>query len=374
MKRIISTLILTGVASSASAIGLKVDIQSGYDTNPFQLSDDLNNNEAKFVKLGARFKQPLLNKNLYLKGNLNSKAFESSTDNANETRGQLVVGHLNSFKLAKQRFNYRLEADYGLRDKTYISKLTGKVGSFSNQSLEDRYDYQQTGIKGKLSTKVFTKTKSGLTLEYQQRDYKNYSIAGLSNLDFSSLQLANNWKYKINKRSNLGAQLSYTRRNYDNRLAKDQAGADISGTDLAYDYYGMTLDYKFHPARYTDVKLSYDFDYRKDNGGGYYNSRSHVAQVDTDYRLYKWAYLSSKLAYKNTDYLKQPDAADVAKDEELTSKNGYSFELSYRHSLRKLTGYKLYAGASLQLDDIGSDNKFYAYDRQRVVFNLKGEF
>ncbi|MBQ0724299.1 MAG: hypothetical protein KBT51_02740, partial [Cycloclasticus sp.] len=151
-KHLIYGAIIASLTSNASAITLKAEVSPGYDSNPYKLSDSLDNGEAWFVDTNVFVKQKLAG--LTLSGSLKNRAHEGSFNNADVFTGRLKALYKKTYSISDKKVVSRLGIQTGFKDKTYVSRSTGAIGTFSGQKIEDRYDYDYWRLLGSSSIQL----------------------------------------------------------------------------------------------------------------------------------------------------------------------------------------------------------------------------
>ncbi|MEH6825456.1 MAG: hypothetical protein V7629_16240 [Motiliproteus sp.] len=358
--------LVAAAASTAQAVDLKLQAAVGHDSNPFKLANSFDPGSAAFMASKIRLSHDIGDLRLY--ASLRHRSYESLADEADTTRwntgGRYKVAH----SLWGSKARTSLSLNYGGLDKTYVSRSSGQVGTFSGQRIDDRYDYRQWDAQAKTRVKLSKPLATGLRLKLRGRDYEDYQIAGLSDLDYRQLTLANDWTFRPNKVSEFRGELSLTQREFDDKRQKESSGALLASTDLEYRYYRVELEYQRAFSGDFDAELTYAFEVREDNGPGYYDTDDHRLSLELGYTPGNNEEVSLKLGYQDRKYV-NTSTIDESNDGE-PSKKGYfgAFEASKR--LPKWAGEPLFF-AALRYEDYDSSDVVYIYDSAQVSAGVR---
>ncbi|MBV1875896.1 MAG: hypothetical protein KUG50_04645, partial [Cycloclasticus sp.] len=132
-KLIICGAIAASLVGTAHAFEIKGEISPGYDSNPYRLSDSLDDGEAWFVDTNVFANQKF--GNFKLSGALKNRAHEGSFNNADVFTGKLKGRYKSKYRVMGKKLTSSATLETGFKDKTYVSRTTGKVGVFSGQKI-----------------------------------------------------------------------------------------------------------------------------------------------------------------------------------------------------------------------------------------------
>ena len=361
------------ICNPAHSVELKGDTTLGYDSNPFRLRDGLNPDGGAFVDIGLRAKHAFEN-NFGLKGVLKNRSYESSSDNGDKVYMDLGAQYKKRSVWWGKRVRFHVGGGYEYRNKTYVQRSTGEKATFNGRNIEDRYDYDSWKANALGSVRLRKGLHTDLEVEYKSRDYENYHIDGLSDLDYDQAILTNQWRYTQNKNSKFKLALHVGRRNFDDKREKDKNGDDITGTDLEYDYYGAKLSHRYQVNPDFNVKWEAGYEERRDNSSsGYYDTNEWDIGVGLRYRIGNDWYLVADASYIDRDFTDRLAPVDE-NDIESPDKNGYEFEVQIEKNLGEFyeLATKAYFGASYE--DYDSHEPSYVYDRYQAFAGIKVQF
>ena len=365
-QHILSFTLLTLACTQAQAATLDAELAIGHDSNPFTLADKFNPESAIFIDTKLRARQQL--EAIRLTAQIDHRAYDGLSGNGDNTRSKLEARYRTRYEIADKKTISYLTFDYVDRDKTYVSHATGLPGTFSSQSIDDRYDYSRLGIEAKTRIYLDKKLKTDISLAIQNRDYQDYNIPGLSDFDYQQIDLSNGWSYEKDKKNTLEFDIKLSQRTYDNKRERELDGATISGTDLEYDMYSMSFAHEhiFSEKYLSELKLY--MANRSDSGPGYYDTSDLRLTAKLRYSMDKKTDFDTSLTYRDYEYdnnvIIDPD------DEGNPGKKGYTLrlEMNKEINLSKTPG-EFFAG--LRYDDYDSNDSNYIYDRLQIFAGIK---
>lgn len=341
----------------------------GLDTNPHKLSSGLTPVDQNFAAGEFRFRSNLY-KTLYFNANANKSVY------FDDARGDKFDAYANialksDFKIFKRKFKYKIAANYRTKDKTYVSKTTGLVATFGGQSIADRYDSDQINYLGELSYKPHKFLK--LDISYQSRDktYQEFEIPGLSNLDYTQQYTQLGMQYKASDVGRFYLNVAIKQREYLDKRAKDLDGADITDTDLIYDYHTVNIGYIYRPSKDIRWKYAYNYEDRTDNGTGYYNANSGYLSIAGKYRLGDYHFLKSRMKYSRFSFVNQLDRGEDPLDEEAKEKQGASLMIGYEWIVATLFDSNFAVYLELEHSNFDNTNVIYAYERSMASIGIR---
>ncbi len=364
---------------SALAQGLELNGHAalGSDSNPYKLQDGLDKSSGAYVAAGLAASQRL-NDQLTVEVGLKNRTYENNFDDADETRASVELAYRDKFKLFGKRSRYRLKAEYDYKDDSFVSRATGRIATaVGGESLADRFDSVKWGVSGKISTRLNRSVSSGLELAYRHKDYEDFNVIGLSDLDYAEFSLVNDWAYRWNRKNKSFVDIGVGQRNYDNREERDSAGVVVAGTDLEYDYVEFAIGHKMKLKRNTKLGFKVSYDRRDDSGSGFYDKDAIKFDVKLDHRLRNGARLDLELSYLEKEYSATIDPVLSETEEEgepLNDKHGYTVEMGVEQDLTITAGVQSILFARATYADISSDSPIFTYDRTQVEIGIKASW
>ena len=331
-KELICGAFIASLAGVAAAVEIKGEVTPGYDSNPYRLSDDLDDGEAWFVDTNVFIKQKL--GKITVNGSVKNRAHDGAYRDADVLTGKLKGQFKTKYKVMGKGVMSKLGVESGFKDKTYVSRTTGKVGLSGGEKIEDRYDYAYWKLGASSSIKVTKKLKSTLGVSYNNKSYDDQNIVGLSNLDYEQTGLLNTWSYKESKHSKFKLELGISEREYDNKRQKSKSGALIAGSDLKYYYHHIALSHKHALTPKLKAELGVKYEQRSDNGSGYYDTDKLIYSAAAFYKIRPTTTLFAKYSYEDYEY--NNNLTTDENDEDLPGKQGYGVRLGVEKDLNKL--------------------------------------
>jgi hypothetical protein len=352
---------------NATAVDLTVEIAPGYDDNPFRLADNLDPDGGWFLDTSAKLEHKA--DKIRLRGMIDNRAYEGSVDDADAFTAKLDGRYRTKYELAGKEATSHIKVGYTHKDKTYVARSTGLIGTDSGNNISDRYDYDSWEVEAKTAVNLTEALEVGLQLEYKNKDYEDYNIAGLSNLDYELIGLTNDWKYKIDKQSQFELDLNIANRDYDDKREKDLLGNKIAGTDLEYDYRSIAATYERDITKNLEASLQYAYEERRGSGSGYYDIDYSRASAKLRYKADDSLKITGGITYKDREYLNRSSFDE--EDEASPSTEGYTVSLGMEKSLALANDFPTSLIARVKYDDYDSPDSVYEYDRTQVYAGIK---
>lgn len=367
---LISLIAVSGLAAHTNAGELTIKVQPGYDSNPLRLNQKFNPDGAGF--LDSRLKGKLrLGDTLYLQGDFRGRKYAEGFDDADNYKAQAGIGMRTNLGWPVKKSHLILELNTGVRDKTYVSRLSGKVGRSDDQSTADRYDYQFIELNSDWKIRWNKTHRTTFSFDLEQRDYEDFSHLKLSNFDYQKASVGANWRYSFLKKSSLTTSIKNILQQFDDRRERDRSGESLEGTDLGYNSWQLKLRYKHKLSSQWQVSASGIYDLRQDSGAGYYDRDRTKLTTSLTFRPGKHARLEAQIAYSQDNYPNRQSGSE-SDDEELVSENNYQFRLGYRHDIPSIKGLSI--NAEYDFITAQSAVSAYEYDRHQVQAGLQFRF
>jgi len=372
LSLLISTSVFskTAVAKKSDNTAISVSTHIGHDSNPFRFSNKLNAQSAQYIEAKLKGSYDLTD-SFFVYTKLDARKYDNDSKDADSSKYTLGIGYKQRFKFSHGKMKLKSKLQYGSRDKTYISRTTGKIAQWSGEDIGDRYDYTFYGVNTDLSWTPHKKNIFSVNLDYLNRNYENLALSTLSNLDYSEYTLGLNWKHKFDKTQSLKAKIAHRFRDYEDYRAHDNNGIDIQNSDLEYNTWIARLTYSIKASDAIRFSFLAQFDKRDDNKSGYDNSEKQFARIGLKYDFNKYSELDASVNYTKYDYPNREQESND-QDEELSEEKGFRYKVQYTHSLANIKGLAL--TAALRYDDIKSDLSIYQYDRSQISVGAKYKF
>lgn len=369
-KKILYGTTLATLLNTAYAIEIKGEISPGYDSNPYRVADDLDDDEAWFIDTNIFANQKF--GKLKLSGELENRAYEGSFNNADVLTGELKGTYKNKHLILDKKITSKLGIETGFRDKTYVNRTTGNIGTSGGKEIEDRYDYDYWKLFGSSSFQINKKLSTALALTYKNKSYDDQNIASLSVLDYDQADIVNKWIFRNKKGSQYLFSLGVGERDFDNKRQKTKAGTSVPSTDLKYFYHNVGLSHLCDITPALSIDVGAEYEERTDNGLGYYDTEKIIYSADAFYTLNDNIKLFVKTSYQDYEYTHSSKIDE--EDDEEAGKQGYTIKMGAEKDLNALTGLPALGFVGIRFDDFDSNDPLYEYDRYQAFMGIKVSF
>jgi len=361
---------ISASSMTATAVELTAEIAPGYDDNPFRLADRFDSDNNWFLNTKVKLEHKV--DKIRLRGQFENRDYDGATDDADTFAAKLDARYKTKYELAGKKAMSYVKVEYKHKDKTYVIRSTGLVGTYTGRDISDRYDYDQWGVDAKTTVSLNKALDVGLQLKYKNKDYEDYNITGLSNLDYEQVSLTNDWLYAVDKQSKVGVALNVAKRDFDNKREKDFLNNRIAGTDLKYDYWSISTTYERDITKNLEASFLYFYEERRGSGNGYYDIDESRASAKLRYKANDSLKFTGKIAYQDREYRNAPI---VVANEDLTpSTEGYTIELGMEKEMAPISDFSTALVAGIRYDEYDSINASYEYDRTQVYAGVKVGF
>jgi hypothetical protein len=368
-KYVLSYIIFGCIAQTALALDLDLDIAAGYDSNPFKLSDSFSAKNSAFIESQVKLTQHL--DQLRLRAGFKDRSYESKYNDANTSTWFTGIRYVEKHLLFGKKARSQIGIKYKQKDKTYVSRSSGEVGTFSGTTIEGRYDYSDWELKTKTKLKLSRSIDTTFKVRLNDRNYEDYAINGLSNFDYLQWSLANEWSYSFAKNDDVHAELSFTHRDFDDKRQNNLDGSVIAGTDLAYRTFGIELGYARALNERWVFEIDSSYQSREDNGAGYYDQTNKEIKMSFGYAPTESFETQLSLGRQDKKYKNSP-AFDPANDGE-PSKDGYYLKIKAEKALsKKIDNSAIFI--SLRYEEYDSSQESYKYDRLQSQVGVSTRF
>jgi len=368
--KILSGLILASLSASSFALEIDAELSPGYDDNPFRLTDNFDPEGGWYVDTELKAKQYI--GDFRFRGALANRSYENSLDDGDASTVKLDGRYKKKYEIAGKKAFSHLIVKYGNKNKTYVQRSTGEVGTFSGQEIENRYDYDSWGGEAKTAVYFTKQLRVGLEVDYINKDYNDPSVAGLSNLDYDQFKISNDWTFKASDRSKFEFILSAAKREFDDKREKTLAGSNVAGTDLEYDLYSASISHKYKISPQLTSELELKYKDRSDNGSGFYDTDEYKVSAGIAYEIDEGLNLAINASYLDREY---DNEQIVDENDDLhPGKDGYSISAHIEKDLDSIKILPLALFAGVQYDDYDSNDPNYEYDRVQVFAGVEMSF
>jgi len=366
-KTLLPSLILASVSTNLYAFSLDAQLAPGYDDNPFKLADSFNPDGGWFVDTELKAKHYF--NDFRIRGKVRHRAYEGNLDDADTTVFKLDGRYKKEYKIGGKKAFSHLVVNYADKNKTYVKRATGQVATYSGKSLANRFDYDAWGGEIKTAVYLTQKLRTGLEINYLNKDYDDLNISSLSNLDNEELTLSNDWNYAITDKTKLEFVLSYIERNYDDKREKTLSGSKIYGSNLKYDSYLGSLSLKHKLNKQLSTKLKAKYKEKRDSGPGYYDTDEFQLSAGISYDVTDTLSFSTKLSYTDIDYVHK--SVTYENDGIEPANDGYSLTAHLEKDMGTVANLPMALFTSVQFDDFDSEDADFEYDRFQIFAGVE---
>ena len=348
---------------------IKFTSSFGVDSNPYRFSNQYSTDSREYLQQELRAKI-LLSKHWYSKFSLKDVQYQHASDWADSQKISAELAYNKGKKRQKSLFNLKYEQ----LDKTYVSRLSGGLSSYSDTQLNDRYDYQQLSTYWSQQHKVTRSLDWRYKLAYRVKDYDDFSTINISNLDYQSVTLTNDFSHKITKRLHHIASLKISHRDYQDKRQKDIKGEDLTNTELSYLDSTLGYEHLWQQTKRHKLSASWDYMLRKDNGSGYYDSRESTLKITSKYRLNAKTAFTAQYQYVDFSYERPSVQSTDTTTEEYSSHQQHRIKLNSRINLRRYLPLNAQWLMAYEFVNEDSDKSQYTYKRHILETGLRFTF
>lgn len=367
--KVIAVCFLCLVTSVVSAES-RVSILTGIDDNPFRLTNSLNPKQGFFLSTRLDYDNRFKN-GLSVDFSAKLTEFEARVKDASVARWNFGSGY--RYKLSKKsRLDLNLSA--GELDKTYISRATGRVGVFNNQSIADRYDYSWHAFQAKYQHRLNKKHRLTLTGQFYDRDYFDYSSLNLTNFDYKRAGLELDWRYRINKSWTLYTDYRVRTRAFDSREARTLQGDIILGSLLEYQYHRMSATTRWDVSQETRLSMQVFNDDKQDNSSGYYDTNFSGYSVSWRRKTTEDAIITARLKYQNYENKNNILGNEFEEELDTNDNRGFVLNFSFRKPLWEWDNNTVHGYFRASLYHFKAKQDIYEYNRQLVEVGVRARF
>lgn len=361
---------MSGLFVSCLQADTQVSLLTGIDDNPFRLTNSLNAKQGFFLNAAVDYDNRFKN-GLSINFSARAIEFEARVEDASSVRWDAGGGYRYQFNKSS-RIDF--EGSVGQLDKTYISRSTGRIGSFSGTSIPDRYDFVWQKAAAKYQNRLNKRNRIQLGVEYYNKDYFDYINLTLAKFDYQRIAVDANWRYRWNKDWTTYLDFRAKQRVYEDRRARTLQGDLIDGSDLEYQYNRVSINTRWNIDEEMRLSLRLFSEDRQDNHSGYYDTNFSGYSLSWRRKTEEDAIITARLRYQ--DYKNENNVTEDEFEEEQDTNDNRGFVLSF--SFRKPfwnvgdVGIDGYFRTSLY--HFKAEQRIYEYNRQLFEVGLRARF
>jgi hypothetical protein len=368
-----------GLFAGASAYAESdIDLRGGigYDSNAFDLNPVVGEQAGYFTELEATVEANGVSEKGWVKLadiGVSAQLFESGLSDADNGRFYVRARADAAEKYDEHGWEWSLR--YQVREKTYVSQLTGLVATDdAGNEIGDRYDSGAGDFQAQWRLPGTAFGRLSLEATVAERNYlEDYEQFGLDRLDYTEYSIGPG--YEIGGRDHrLRINLTLEERAYRDRRASDAAGDPVAGTDLEYRYYAVDVSSRHRLSRRSAFELTGGYEIREDNGVGYADRTEWYAGLEWSLRFADDSRLSLEGEYSSRIFDQQV-VGDPTINDEIPEKVGFDARIHYDRPFPFLDirGFSLVADVRWESFDNSRDVR-YVYDRTVGYIGVRKEF
>lgn len=371
---VVVALALAGSPAFAeTALDLRAD--AGYDSNVFNLSDAVGEQDGMFTDLDAGFTARHKGASGWTAGvdaGVDARLFESSVSDGNQEKYFVRLRGDSGGSRHEHAFDWAVR--YRMQDSTYVSRFTGRVATSGGTPIGDRYDAGIADVRGGWRLPGDDYGRLSLDAFLKAKDYRDdYAALGLDRLDYTQSGLEPGYEVG-NRTDTLRVTLPVMLRQYRDRRVSDVSGNGVAGSDLAYTYYGVDANYEHQFSRASALRVSAAYEDRQDNGVGFGDRTRWSGGVEWSYRTAGRTRFETGAEWSSRT-LHNTSPTDPTVADETPDKDGYTLSARLRTPFPgvKQRDFLLLAQATWESFDNSNDVR-YAYDRLEAFLGVRKEF
>ncbi|MEL7399111.1 MAG: hypothetical protein AAFN68_00920 [Pseudomonadota bacterium] len=360
-------LLAFSISDLQAEVDTKLQLSSGYNSNPFRFNQQFAPQGSQYLQAKGQLDYTF-KRGWSLGAGVDAEYYDQASD-ANQHNLSTDL----SYRSGKASDYWQLKAMLKHRDKTYISRLTGERSRYAGEYLDDRYDYRQGELEWTKKDKLSRTLSHKWQLSYQRRDYQDYDQLNISDLDYQSFSISDQLRWKISKRQRHYFSAELTLRDYLNREQKNLQGDSLSNTELQYRYFSLGYRYRYTLKKRVEVNIEPQFELRRDNGSGYYDSDTIELASALEYRWSRHHQSQLDISYRDFSYGREPGLANDV-EEEFNGEKRIDVSLNHTIKAPSLLGKKGAVKLSYEYRSADANRSAYQYDRSIVSAALSVRF
>ena len=379
MKQLIKTLCLSVVLSLVLNVhALEIKTSGGYDTNPFELSGQVDGGLFTDINIShAGTKKVLEKSELRYNAKLNNRLYEKTFEDADTHRLDLRGRFVHRFKIGERSANFLLTGDWRSDRRTYFSQSQRALATTGGNSISDRFDYDTAKLAAELIYRLDKKHSISLYSYLSGRNYlEDYDDIGLESLDYYEYSFQPTYRYKNNELGLRGRAFVYYRyRLYEDLLEDDATGANIAGDKLRYDFYGYGVTTTKSITEKLSINAYANGYFARDDSSGFRDFDYHQLRLGLDYQISDARKLSAQGSCYIRDFLL--DVASPVESETGAAgrlRKGCKAEAEYSAPFIKLNNEQLRWQAKVGTEVESNSAQNLSFDKFYAMFSISYEF
>ncbi len=369
----VNPLLLCGVLLSQTVIGEALNFEAiaraGIDSNPLQLSDTLNVVDEEFALAGF-YSDSQYADWIYWDVNV-QKSLYFNDSRIDHFTGDFSLKLADDIDIAGFPLGYEVGGGYAMSDETYVSKETGLVATYDDNSISDRFDREANHYLLGISHPFSERVRLSLRYTSEKNAFETYDFDGLDNLDHQedATQLGILFSPQQNARYFLN--FTHFKRRYDERLDRSDTGELVADSELLFNRYGVSAGYNVVTESDNHWRLAFSYINRSSNGTPYYDAQRAKVEIAADFNLADYHQLSFQLNYHSFFFDESFEQPFAYLDKDDIERQGGDFVVEYRWIVATFFKSNLGFYANLAYSQYTSPNEFYAFERNQASLGVR---
>lgn len=371
-NKILLCILFTTLTANAFALEYELELNAGFDSNPFELAETFEIEADQFIEVDARFKQAIAD-GLRASVKLHNQSYLDLSD-ADSLNTAVKLDYYRKAQLMERDVRYRFDVEYNTADSTYVSKNLGRIGENSiGEPIADRYDANWLDYRARVDFELSESLRLDLNIIGRSKNYADLTNFNLSSLDYTQWLFEPELRYTSDDKNLLTAKFTTGNRSYDNRNGRDLQGIFVPISELEYDFLGFKVGWRYRPSESQQLRVSYSYEAREDNVAGYFDATDNLLSLRYTNRISDKQELRLGMSYKDFSYDNNVDVVESETEEAINTKEGFNLSASYGFLWSESSYGDWWLNTSLGYENYDSVSAAYVYDKALFTVGIKLE-
>lgn len=371
-NKILLCILFTTLTANAFALEYELELNAGFDSNPFELAETFEIEADQFIEVDARFKQAIAD-GLRASVKLHNQSYLDLSD-ADSLNTAVKLDYYRKAQLMERDVRYRFDVEYNTADSTYVSKNLGRIGENSiGEPIADRYDANWLDYRARVDFELSESLRLDLNIIGRSKNYADLTNFNLSSLDYTQWLFEPELRYTSDDKNLLTAKFTTGNRSYDNRNGRDLQGIFVPNSELEYDFLGFKVGWRYRPSESQQLRVSYSYEAREDNVAGYFDATDNLLSLRYTNRISDKQELRLGMSYKDFSYDNNVDVVESETEEAINTKEGFNLSASYGFLWSESSYGDWWLNTSLGYENYDSVSAAYVYDKALFTVGIKLE-
>ncbi len=354
--------------AQAKGNDFSVTTMLGTDTNPYKFSEQYPVATSQYLDLNLKGKL-YISKRWASELQLQTRQYQQDGNWADKQKSSIALQYKGRSKKRPSAFEMRLEQ----QNKTYVSRLSGGLSTYSGESLDDRYDYTQLNLKWQKQIKLGRTLAWEYKTQFKQKNYQDFNSLNITDLDYRTVTLGNVFEHKINKRQKDEFSLELSYRLYTHREQVDIKGDDIANTQLGYFDAAVAYEHTLKTSKRHKLAMTLGYEKRIDNGSGYYDNHRSKVELQSRYRFGGEGSLITSYQFSDYAYERDSNQSQTGTTDEYSANQKHQLKLNGRVNLGAFLPMNGQWLIGYRFEQVTADKAQYSYERHQLETGLKFE-